>query len=210
MRDQAPRCVGLEHLVLQHIFPRICPVVRDIGTGVIAHHIRCPGRRARWIVRIGTFLLRLHRLPDETVHPPTVDIGGGIRLAVRSAAVDIERVVVRTHAPAVRIGYTHVRRQPVGPGKRSEVRVEGPVLLHDHDHVLNRVNTLRCPRDGRCRARMTRRNRRDRDHHGRGKPQPASNDAHTLRRTFVIDGPTSLTEATTPSGRRQRPRRRSS
>ena len=44
---QAPRRVRLEHAVLEHEVARVLPVVRDVGCGVVAHHVDRAVRAAR-------------------------------------------------------------------------------------------------------------------------------------------------------------------
>jgi len=63
---------------------------------------------------------------------------------VRTAAVQVVRVVERTDAAAVRgIRHADVRRDSVRARIRAEVGVERPVLLHDHDDVLDLVDAGR-------------------------------------------------------------------
>jgi len=63
-----------------------------------------------------------------------------------SAPGSIARIVVRMHAcTGERVGdanreLTTLVRQAVRAGVGAEVLVEAPVLLHDHDHVLDLVN----------------------------------------------------------------------
>jgi hypothetical protein len=68
-------------------------------------------------------------------------------------AVDLLGVVVRVGAAAAaRVVHAGGEaavpgRQPVRSGERAEVLVERPVLLHDHDDVLDAVDTARAPDD---------------------------------------------------------------
>src|SRR5207302_7952462 len=87
------------------------------------------------------------RLRNEAVHLAAADVGYRARLPVRAAGVEVARVVVRPltvsldwigdagcELPARRAGEAVGAR--IGP----EVRIEGAVLLHDHDHVLDLVD----------------------------------------------------------------------
>jgi hypothetical protein len=92
------------------------------------------------------------------VHLAAVDIGGCVRLAVRAPGVQVVRVVVRLLTTALdRIGNANcevaVRRtgETVRSRIGAEVVIEGTVLLHDHDDVLDLVDTSR--RSGRLALR---------------------------------------------------------
>jgi hypothetical protein len=69
-----------------------------------------------------------------------------------AAEVAVGRVVKGPDTAAARIGQAHARRDPVRAGKGPEVGIEGAVLLHDHDHVLDLVNA-RGNRGGRSSPR---------------------------------------------------------
>ena len=79
--------------------------------------------------------------------PSTSAVAFGV--VVRTAAVHVGVVDVRVDARAgLRVGHAHGRltvahRDAVGTRERAEVRVERPVLLHDHDDVLDLVDTRR-------------------------------------------------------------------
>ena len=96
-----------------------------------------------------TALLARLGLADEAVHLAAVDVARRVRIVVRSTTVDVGVIDVGRHARAVRrIGHAHGRlavlhRDPVGARKRTEVGVERPVLLHDHDDVLDLVDAGR-------------------------------------------------------------------
>jgi hypothetical protein len=65
---------------------------------------------------------------------------------VLRTAVHLTRIVVRPRAGSTaRIGHADgeaaaLRRDPVGSGEGPEVRVERPVLLHDHHYVADAVD----------------------------------------------------------------------
>ena len=86
---------------------------------------------------------------NEAVHPAAVDVLLAGERAVRAArVVGAVRVEERLHALADAVRHTDGRhavlhRDPVGVRIGAEEGVEGAVLLHDHDHVLNQVNTVR-------------------------------------------------------------------
>jgi len=150
---QAPGGVGLEHPVLEHEVVGVGPVVGDLVAGVVAHHVGLVAAAGR-VVGLRAPLATFLGLGDEAVHLAAVDVGDGIHLAVRSAAVDVVGVVVGRDA-LPRQGIRHADgegavgdRQPVGARIETEIFVEGPVLLHDDDHVLDLVDA----RPGRCQS----------------------------------------------------------
>jgi hypothetical protein len=51
---------------------------------------------------------------------------------VERLRADTRNWILRAHGEA-----SMVSRDTVGAGKRAEVRVEGAILLHDEDHVLD-------------------------------------------------------------------------
>src|SRR5205823_6078707 len=121
-----------------HEVLRVRPVVGDLARVVPTHDVGRVGVRARGVVRIGATPLALLRLGDEPVHLPAVDVGRGRVLPVRTAAVDVVRVVEGLVA-TVRVRHRYADRRltdlhgdPVGTGERAEVGVERTVLLHDH------------------------------------------------------------------------------
>ena len=128
---------------------RVRPVVRDLASVVVSHEI---GGRSACAAKVrGTCALAKldaprERLSDEAVHLAAVDVVNRIERPVRAADVSVVRVVEGADAAVrERVRDAHGRtavfhRDPVRAGKRAEVRVEGAVLLHDHDHVLDRVN----------------------------------------------------------------------
>ncbi len=145
---QRPRLDRLEHVVVQDEVPGVGPVVRELGPGVIAHHVRRGSHHAGRIVRHPARLVRRIPLPDEAVHRAATDVGDRVGLAVRAAAVHVGPVAIRAGAPARRIRHAD-RRHPVAhrdavrPGIGPEVGVERPVLLHHDDHVLDLVDARR-------------------------------------------------------------------
>ena len=149
---QAPGGVRLEHVVLQHEVARIGPVVRDLAPVVVAHYVRVRrAERAERRVRADRAAGRepTPGLAHEPVHLAVVDVAGGVEVLVRPAAVAVARIVERVEAdPGARIRRADgemavVPWQPVRSRVSAEVRVEGPVLLHDHDDVADLVD----PRD---------------------------------------------------------------
>ena len=146
---QAPRGVRLEHVVLQDEVLRVGPVVGDVALRVVAHHV---GRRRVGAGRVGGHQATLAAglgLRDEAVHLPPVDVCRGVRCRVGSAAVHVGVVGVGRDA-LPRLGVVHadrghavLHRDPVGAGVGPEVGVEGPVLLLDHDDVLDLVDARR-------------------------------------------------------------------
>ena len=145
---------ALEHVVLQHEMPRVGPIVRDLGRGVIPERVGHGARRGGGGAhRVhGRVVTRPHPAgpgrPREPVHGPAVDVTLGRDLVVRTAPVDQRRVVVRAHASAdAGNGHAHGRhaathRDPVGAGEGAEVIVERPVLLHHDDHVADLVDAI--------------------------------------------------------------------
>ena len=122
--------------------------------------------------------------------------------AVRPAAVDVARIVVRVAAAAVRrIGdadrrHAVLHRDAVRARERAEVAVEGAVLLHDHDHVLDLVDAGidRHPIRARAGARHPRRSAR-----GSRREYQHSDDPPPAR-------PTSRCTHSSPKGRENRRR----
>ena len=127
---------------------RIRPVVGDLARVVVAHHVRAAAvMRAVRIVAVLAPERAVHRRADEPVHGTVVDVAPGVEPCVGAAEVVVVEIVVRPDAATARIGYAHARWNPVSAGKGSEVGVEGSVLLHDHDNVLDLVNA-RASRQG--------------------------------------------------------------
>ena len=144
VRGQAPREIGLEHVILEDEVPRVRPVVRDLVPVVVPHDVGRPRReRARRRVdlrRAGRPPTR-GRLQHEAVHVPRVDVADRVHVVVRAAGVAVGGVVVRAHAAAsARHRHAHALGNAVGARIRAEVGVERPVLLHDHDDVPDQVD----------------------------------------------------------------------
>ena len=164
MRRQAPRAHALEQMILQDEAMRVCPVVRDLGGGVIAHHIRDPpprGRATSWYAGINDAepLAAGSQCLNEAIHASAVDVCSRSPGCVRTPEIDQVRVVERAEAVScVRVGDADGRSPPmprdaVGAGKRPEVVVERAVLLHDDDDVLDLLDAVRDQRprrDGLC------------------------------------------------------------
>src|SRR5437764_13648284 len=74
-----------------------------------------------------------------------IDVRASVPGAVGTAEVPIRTIVKRAHAhTADRIGHTCHARDPIGAGVRTEVRIKGPVLLHEDHHMADLVD----PREG--------------------------------------------------------------
>ena len=153
MGGEAPRADGLEHVVVEHEVLRVGPVVRDLASVVVTHHVGSRGWAAVRVVDPDHAAPRGDLgLSDEPVHLAPVDVGARVLGAVRATAVDERRIVVRAHA----LARAHVARadgrhavtagDPVGAGERAEVAVKRAVLLHDHDEVPDLVDPGREPR----------------------------------------------------------------
>src|SRR5260370_30959932 len=98
MLGQAPRSVRFEHMVLQHERPCIGPVVWDVQTVVVAHHVRSRGVGANRIDSVEAALSAAFGLCNEAVHLAAVNIGDTMFCAVGSAAVGVLRIVIRLDA----------------------------------------------------------------------------------------------------------------
>src|SRR5438445_11155126 len=124
---QAPGGCRVEQVVLEREIARVGPVVRNVGTIVVAHH---SSRRLAHASRLQwphALVAAIPRFPDEAVHPPPVDIGNGALVTMRTAGVDVLGVVERSHACAMcgvrqadtRLAVGH--RYAVGPAEGAEV-----------------------------------------------------------------------------------------
>ena len=163
VRRQAPAVVRLEHVVLQDEMTCVRPVIGELMSVVVSHEVRgrpagAPG--ARGAVLLAALDEVRVRLAYEAIHLPAVDVVDCVEGAVRAADVAVVRIVEGTYAPVrERIGDAHRRpavlhRKPVRAREGAEVRVERAVLLHDHDHLLDRVDARPIRRrghDGRTR-----------------------------------------------------------
>ena len=87
-------------------------------------------------------------LRDEAVHPAAIDVRDGSRHIVGAPNVSVRGTMERPHAGVgIGIGEAHggdpvLHRDPVGSRVGAEVMVEGAVLLHDHDDVLDLADTV--------------------------------------------------------------------
>jgi hypothetical protein len=154
--DTISRCAGrlpgghrLEEMVLENEVVCVRPVVRYVPAVVVAHHVGLLGRGsgAQRVEDVATGAMdAVEGRVNEPVHRSAVDVGLGGLGAVGSADVDRRRVVVRAHAPSrgrvvdAHGGHAVPHGDPVRAGIGAEVGVERPVLLHDHDHVLDPVD----------------------------------------------------------------------
>ena len=157
---QAPGPHRLEHVVLEDVAVRERPVVRDVALRVVPEYVDPGAVAARRVVRVVAVLVGEHALPQEAVHPAVVEVVHVVAEGVRPAAVDVRVVDVQVLAGEARRGRLAGHRpavlhgDPVGAGEGAEVGVEGAVLLHDHDHVLDLVDAghvVQRRRPGACR-----------------------------------------------------------
>src|SRR5262249_38034724 len=121
-------------MVLQDEVRRVLPVVRDVRADVITHHVRMALGRLRLAQHLFSY-------GDEAIHFPAVYVRleRGFRVGVVAIAV----VVIDPWLAAAtvsRVLDANPGRDPVGAREGTEVGVEGPVLLHDHDDVLDLVD----------------------------------------------------------------------
>src|SRR3989440_7147105 len=155
-------------MVLQHVVLGIGPVVRDVRAIMVAHHL---GRRsltlpsgaigAGGIRQVGAVRAATQGFTDETIQLAAVDIGSHVDLLVRTAGVAVLVVEVRLDA-LVGQGIGHADRgdtvvpgDAVGAGIGAKVAVEGAVLLHDDNHVLDGVDAAgRRPAGGPSGSRL--------------------------------------------------------
>ncbi len=139
-----------EHVVLQHVAPRVVPVVRDLPRRVEPHQIWGaigPERRLQAFaggMAVGARGALLVEHLDEAVHLPASHVPLRRLLPVRAADVVEAQVVVRPATmarPGVRdtAGELTLRvaRQPPRAREGPEVVIERPVLLHDEDQVVD-------------------------------------------------------------------------
>ena len=122
-------------------FLRVGPVVRDVCSRLVAHHLDGRAGAAVGIGRIDAVVSTVFGLCDEAVHLAAVDVRDRTLRIVRPAQVELRRVVVGPDtSPMSRVGDTDAGGDSVGTGKGAEVLIKRPVLLHDHDNVLNLAN----------------------------------------------------------------------
>ena len=160
MRRQGPGVRRREHAILQQVVLRVRPVVRDLLARVVAEDVRLSLRseersaRGREALGFGGALVLApaHR-GHEPVHLAAVAIDDGGLLIVRAALLVLGRAVVRARAMSEHpVRYADLRRavgshrDPVRAGERPEVVIEGAILLHDDDDVIDRPG--RTGRDG--------------------------------------------------------------
>ena len=142
MSRQAPAPVRLEHVVGEHEGLRVRPVVLELARVVVAHETRASqdgaGRRGRRAAAVPDEPTEADA--DEPVHLAAVDVLHPGERPVRAAGAAVTRVVKRPDAPADPVRDADRMRDPVRTRERAEVRVERAVLLHDHDHVPDRLH----------------------------------------------------------------------
>jgi hypothetical protein len=165
---------------------------------VVAHDVWIRrALRADRVVRVLLAAFDLGRLgsPDEAVHTSPVDIGDRIGLSVRTPGVEIARVVEGLLATACR-GIRRADRelaarsprQAVRTGVGAEVLIEGAVLLHDQDHVLDLVDPRKVLRPRGARRPVAGRSERDAERDGCDHGDDSEGDdrlAHRLGRVVV-------------------------
>ena len=177
----------LEHVVLQRVVPRVGPVVRDLAGVVVAHEVRVRADRHERVLGAARHALLpgqaagpqeqaegfLQRLLDEAVHPSVVHVDRRAFHVVRPAQIVVVGVVEGADTlmgPGVRDahgGDAVLHRDAVGPGVGPEVGVERPVLLHDHDDVVDLHDPLRLAAAGaRRRGERGQQHQRERERHG--------------------------------------------
>ena len=163
MRWQAPRAYALEQMILQDEATRICPVVRDLGGGVVTDHVRDPSPLGGTATSRCVGIMDAEPLParaqglNEAIHASAVDVCPRSPGRMRAAEIDQVRVVERADAlPRVRVRDADGRfpashRDTVRTGECPEIVVERTVLLHDDDDVLDLLDApgdQRPSRDG--------------------------------------------------------------
>ena len=143
MGGQAPGGVGFEHRILQDKIFGICPVIGDLPGIVPAHHIGSGSPGTARGTRILAGQLGGAVRGNKAVHLSGVNILGGRSRGVRPAGINIAGVMVGLNAlPGEGIwrangGYAVLHGEAVGAGKGAKVLVEGAVLLHDDDNMLD-------------------------------------------------------------------------
>ena len=174
VRWETPRAHRFEHPILQNEVARVRPIVGQLGLRVVAHlrllvTLHDASRNIGWAT---AGAIRCVHDGDKAVHLAAVDREIGGFCAVGAAGVFVTGVVIGTHARAgLRIGNADLRetvahRDAIGAGEGAEVTIEGAVLLHDDDDVLDFMNTVVCS-DGARRNRdgsnVTREKQSERD-----------------------------------------------
>src|SRR5579885_629223 len=110
-----------------------------------AHHIRHRRVGAGRVVRVGAAASALLGLPDEAVHLAAVNVCRGVGLPVWTAAIHVIGVVIGLVTGAG-FGIRHadggdaiLHGNAVGAGIGAKIRVEGTVLLHDDNDMLDLI-----------------------------------------------------------------------
>jgi hypothetical protein len=152
VRRQAPASDRLEHVVIEHEFAGISPVVGDLPGVVVAHDIgRASGPADRWRRVAGGAPAAgpLFGRPDEAVHLAAMDVRYGVHETMGGTAIHEAGIVVRP-VTTLSARIWHANRKvavPIRDSVRarigSEERIEGPVLLHDDDDVPDLADSLR-------------------------------------------------------------------
>ena len=153
VRRERPGVRRREHAVLQHVVPRVCPVVRDLFARVVAEDVRLllrseegPACRREPVCGGGALPLAPDHGCHEPVHLAVVLVDERCLLIVRSALLILRRAVVRARTVSEHsVGDADLRRpvgsqrDPVRAGERAEVVIERSILLHDDDDVVDRA-----------------------------------------------------------------------
>src|SRR5487761_1147714 len=94
MIGQAPGGDGLEEVIVEREVLRVCPIVWDLSSIVVAHHVGRRALSAERRLRVCAAPRAVLRGRDETVHLAAIDIHGCRGGSVVCAAVDISGIVV--------------------------------------------------------------------------------------------------------------------
>src|SRR5215212_3450891 len=149
MGRQAPRKGGREHVILEDKLLSIGPVIGDLPRVVKTHDIwGCIRRTKKCVLCCTTARTRLSS-GNKAVHLAAVDVCRTCGGAVRSAAVDQRRIMVRLIA-ATSAGVRHTNGeltifcawQALGTRVGVKVAIKRTILLHAHDDVCNLLACL--------------------------------------------------------------------
>src|SRR5215217_5542751 len=136
-------------MVLKYKLLSIGPVIGDLPRVVKTHDIWGCIRRAKKCVLCSTTARTRLSSGNKAVHLAAVDVCRTCGGAVRSAAVDQRRIMVRLIA-TTSAGVRHTNgeltifcaRQALGTRVGAKVAIKRTVFLHDHDDVLDLIARL--------------------------------------------------------------------
>jgi hypothetical protein len=135
-------------MILQDVVLGIVPIVGDLTSVVPAHNIKCGRASAEGIVACGTPLSPLLGLGDESIHLTSIDVRHRTGGAMRTSTIKVAWIVIgRNTLPGSWIIHTH-RRHAIIHGNAvssrigTEIAIERPVLLHNHDDMFDLVGGL--------------------------------------------------------------------